>query len=98
MGLASELSKLFPGRQRPGINPRMMPRPLPVLLTLAPGAAEFQPFIRMSIPLKTAKNRHFLGAAFFTSQLSGFVFFAFTCGPFRFWAGTGHRPLPLGAF
>jgi hypothetical protein len=58
MGLASELSKLFPGRQRLGINPRMMPRPLPVLLTLVPGAAEFQPFIRMSIPLKTARN-HF---------------------------------------
>jgi len=56
MGLASELSMLFPGRQRPGIHPRLMPCPLPVLLTLAPGAAEFQPFIRRSIPLKIARN------------------------------------------
>ena len=31
MGLASELSKLFPGRPRPGIHPRLIPRPLPVL-------------------------------------------------------------------
>jgi len=30
MGLASELSKLFPVRQRPEIHPRLMTRPLPV--------------------------------------------------------------------
>ena len=46
-GFGQRTFQTFPGRQRLGIHPRMLPRPLPVLLTMTPGASEFQPFIRI---------------------------------------------------